>query len=65
MIIVSASGFQEGTRRIAEYEGIRLRTVNHGPPFVFDYENIIFAGVKDHVSINEVVTVENEPPLEE
>ena len=64
-IIVSISGFQAGTRRIAEYEGIRLHTVNHGPPFGFDYENIIFAGVENNISVSEVVTVEIEPPSEE
>lgn len=62
MIIVSTSGFQGGTQRIAEYEEIRLHNVNHGPPFAFDYENIIFAGVIDQVSIGEAVTVEPEPP---
>lgn len=53
MIIVATSGFQEGTRRIAKYEGIRLHTVNHGPPFSFDYENIIFIGARETVAVGE------------
>ena len=64
MIIVSTSEFQEGTRRIANYEEIRLHTVNHGPPFGFDYENIIFAGVCDQSSINEYVKVAIKPSSE-
>jgi hypothetical protein len=64
MIIVSTSEFQEGTHRIADHEEIRLHTVNHGPPFGFDYENIIFLGMREQVSTKETVKVVIEPPSE-
>jgi len=62
MIIVSTTEFQKGARRIADYEAIRLHTVGHGPPFGFDYENILFAGVADQCTVNECTNIIIGPP---
>jgi hypothetical protein len=62
MIIVSISDFQDGTRRVADYEQIRLHTVGHGPPFGFDYENIIFVGQVDQFAVNEYTNIVISPP---
>jgi len=53
MIIVSSSGFQEGTKRVASFEQIYLHTVEHGPPFGFNYENIMFTGVCEQIRVSD------------
>jgi len=58
-IVVTTERAREGAQRFAEYYGIEIEQVSHGPNYAFRYENVVQAGVmmraKASVSFTAVV----------
>lgn len=57
IICLSTADFQSGAIRIAQYEGIKIQKINHGPPFGFSYEDTIQFFNFDNVPVSEYVNV--------
>jgi hypothetical protein len=58
MIITTTSAFSSGAKRIADFEKIKIWTVNHGPPYGFSYGSLIQLFMKDDVKVNDWAGVE-------
>jgi hypothetical protein len=44
-VIVTTVGARDGAKRYAEYYGIDIQHVPHGPDYTFKYENVVQAGL--------------------
>jgi hypothetical protein len=53
MIITTTSAFSSGAKRIADFEKIKIWTVNHGPPYGFSYGSLIQLFMKDDVKVSD------------
>jgi len=55
-MLVTTVGARSGPERYADYYGIRIEQVSHGPDYTFRYEDVVQAGVTNRLKFSQTAT---------